>query len=319
MAHWSCARGNRALPREPSSGAAGTLSPMLTPNQRYHDRVAPRYDDIYAKDPYWAYYRDVSWQDLKRSLPTDLGLPVLDAGCGTGIYGLKLLRSGFRVVLSDLSRKMLDVAERNARASFPDREIEAVQADLVDLEPFGDGQFSLVVAQGDVLSFASDWRRALSSVRRVLAPNGRAVLSLDSRFGGVDPFLKQNDLDGLEEFLSTGTGEWLADRPEERFPFHAFDPAELARGAERAGLVMVRLIGKTLFDLRHGHVWLSDAATRRRLLAMERRYGETPLALGRAHHLQATFALREDVPGGDAAPRKSAGARRKRRRKKGAG
>jgi SAM-dependent methyltransferase len=292
---------------------------MLTPNQRYHDRVASRYDDIYAKDPYWSYYRDVSWQDLKRSLPTDLALPVLDVGCGTGLYGLKLMRSGFRVVFSDLSRKMLDVADRNARTQFPGRRVEAVQADITDLEPFDDRQFSLVVAQGDVLSFALDWQRALSSVRRVLAPGGRAVLSVDSRFGGVDPFLKQNDLDGLEDFLRCGTGEWLADRPEERFPFHAFVPDELARCAGRAGLVLVRIIGKTLFDLRHGHCWLDDTASRRRLLALELRYGETAFALGRAHHLQVTFALREDVGGGEDALREKKAARRGRGRKKGAG
>lgn len=292
---------------------------MANPNQRYHDRVAPRYDDIYGKDPYWAYYLDVSWQDLKRSLPTDLALPVLDAGCGTGLYGLKLMRSGFRVAFSDLSRKMLDVAERKARTQFPDRDADFVQADLTDLEPFGDGQFSLVVAQGDVLSFSSDWRRALSSVRRVLASGGRAVLSVDSRFGGLDPFLKQNDLDGLDAFLASGTGEWLADRPEERFPFHAFLPDELKRGAERAGLVLVRVIGKTLFDLRRGHPWLDDPASRRRLLALERRYGETALALGRAHHLQATLARKEDVGEEGDAPRRGGGGRRRRGRKKGAG
>lgn len=296
------------------------------PNQRYHDRVAHRYDDIYAKDPYWDYYHDVTWQDLKRSLPRDLGRPVLDAGCGTGLYGLRLMRSGYTVVFSDLSRRMLDVAERKARERFPDREVEAVPADITDLAPFENEQFSLLVAQGDVLSFATDWRKALKNVRRVLAPGGRAVLSVDSRYGGISPFLARQDLDGLVDFLETGDSVWLADRKEERFPLHAFSAAELEKAAPRAGLAVVRVIGKTVFDARGGHPWLEDPARRQTLLQLERRHGESALALGRAHHLQVTLARADDVAGaGDAGSDVAARGRRgrgrgaKKRRKKGAG
>jgi len=296
---------------------------MATPNQRYHDRIAHRYDDIYAKDPYWSYYFDVSWQDLKRSLPRDLGLPILDAGCGTGLYGLKLMRSGYTVVFSDLSRKMLDVAEHKAAERFPDREVEVVQADFTDLSPFTDQRFSLIVAQGDVLSFATDWRQALRSVRRVLAPGGRAVLSVDGRFGAITPFLKRNDLTGLAEFLDSGDGEWLADRKEERFPLHAFDAVELQKGAARASLAVVRIIGKTVFDLRGGHPWLEQTDTRTRLLQLERRFGETARALGRAHHLQVTLARAEDAePAATATGRavhRQGRARGKGKSKKGAG
>jgi SAM-dependent methyltransferase len=264
------------------------VSRVKDPNRSYHDRIAARYDDIYGKDPYWDYYFEVSWQDLKKSLPQDLGKPVLDAGCGSGRYGIKLLKSGFRTVFSDLSAKMVDVAARKAAEAAPGRSYETAVADIVDLAPFADGQFSLVIAQGDPLSFASDTRAALRSIFRVLMPGGRAVLSVDSRFGGIDPFLQRKDLDGLEAFLDSGEGEWLAHRKDERFPFHAFTAEELRRECERAGFAVRHLIGKTLFDLRGGHPWLEDSAQRRRLLRLEERHGASAAALGRAHHLQVS-------------------------------
>ena len=58
------------------------------PNETYHDRIAARYDDIYDRDPYWDYYFEVGSRHLRRYLPADLAHPVLDAGCGTGLYGL---------------------------------------------------------------------------------------------------------------------------------------------------------------------------------------------------------------------------------------
>ncbi|MAG57486.1 MAG: hypothetical protein CMJ83_14435 [Planctomycetes bacterium] len=291
---------------------------MPSSNERYHDRIAARYDDVYKKDAYWAYYHEVSWQDLKPSLPRDLSRPVLDVGCGTGLFGLRLMKSGYTVVFSDLSRKMLDVALRKAGEQFPSREADAAVADITDLEPFEDERFSFVVAQGDPLSFSTDRRRAWRNLHRVLAPNGCAVVSVDSRFGGCQPFVGRNDLEGLEDFLAKGAGTWLADRAEERFPFHAFTPTSLRQEAERAGFDVVRVIGKTMFDLRGGHPWIDDLKTRRRLLAMEKRYGATELALGRAHHLQITVRKRDAEAPQRAEPRTERVRRGGRRRKKGA-
>ncbi|HYC79318.1 MAG TPA: class I SAM-dependent methyltransferase [Planctomycetota bacterium] len=265
---------------------------MKGANERYHDRIAPRYDDVYRKDAYWRHYFDVGWRRIKRRLPSDLSHPVLDAGCGTGLYGLELLKSGFRVVFSDLSQKMLDRAEEKA-AALPQRaKASFVKADLQDLAGLDDGAFAAVVAQGDPLSFVADPREAVRAIARVLRPGGFAAVSVDSRFGGVDVFLKRGPKASLDEtaaFLRTGAATWLADDRDERFPTHAFTPDELRKLGARAGLETLEIIGKTLFDLRNGHPWIDDPATRRRLLELEEEFGDTELALGRAHHLQAIW------------------------------
>ncbi len=259
---------------------------MSGSNQRYHDRIAPRYDDVYADDPYWDLYHDISWRALKPHLPSDQSHPVLDVGCGTGLYGLRLAKSRFKVCFSDLSARMLDVAARKAEEQFPKAQHRFVQADITDLAPFTTAEFSMVVGQGDPLSFASDWRKALRSVHRVLRPNGVAVLSVDSRFGGCQPFVTRKDYDGLQRFLRSGDSEWLADRREERFPLHAFTPDELREGFKRAGFSVLSLIGKTVFAERNQAAVLEDATLRAQVLRLEEEWNGTEFGLARAHHLQ---------------------------------
>lgn len=279
--------------RSPSADPWYERARMAGPNQRYHDRIAARYDDVYGNNAYWELYHELSWRALKPFLPRDQSAPVLDAGCGTGLYGLKLAKSRFRVCLSDLSQRMLDVAQRKAEALGLSSAVRLVQADLQDLAPFTDGEFSLLVAQGDPLSFVSDWRRALRSIHRVLRPHGVAVLSVDSRLGGCDAFLQRADFEGLRAFLESGDSEWLADRKEERFPLHAFTPQELREGLERAGFEVLSLIGKTVFaDPRQSEL-LEDAETRARVARLETEWNATEFGLSRAHHLQVAARRRD--------------------------
>ncbi|HEY3246293.1 MAG TPA: methyltransferase domain-containing protein [Phycisphaerae bacterium] len=79
--------------------------------QRYHDRVAPRYDATYD-DAYWAWHDALTWDHLKPHLPEDLRAPVVDLGCGTGKWAAKIARSGFSVTCVDISVAMLEQARQ---------------------------------------------------------------------------------------------------------------------------------------------------------------------------------------------------------------
>src|SRR5262249_33878254 len=155
------------------------LSRQRRAAERYHDRIAPRYDSIYGKDPYWEFYRAVTWEHLRRFISPDLASPVLDVGCGTGEWGLRLARSGYRVVLSDISLGMLEAATRRAEQLGVLDRTEFVQADVCDLSALDDARFSLVIAEGDPLSFCADPRRAAREIFRVLRPGGHLVASVD--------------------------------------------------------------------------------------------------------------------------------------------
>lgn len=257
----------------------------LQANRRYHDRVACRYDEIYA-GPRWEAWDELSWAGLKPHLPRDLRAPIVDLGCGTGRYGLRLAKSGFAVTLSDLSPGMLEAARRKAAESgFLDR-VVFVQADVMNLEVFPREHFALAFAQGDVLSFATRPREALRQIARILRPGGILVASVDQTYAGLAHYAEKGDLEGLERLARGRQMEWLARDREERFPVHTFSAEELRKLLERTGFEVLDLFGKTVLPFKLLQAHLSVPVTARRILAMEKTLCRQPSALGLASHLQ---------------------------------
>jgi len=257
--------------------------------ESYHDHVASIYDDMYAKNPYWDFYHEVSWNHLQTCLPRDLSVKVHDVGCGTGLYGLRLLKAGFRVLFSDLSQKMLDAARRKVEAAgYADR-AEFAKFDMSERTDIPDGSFGFVVGQGDPLSLCPNARRALQEIARTLAPGGAAVLSVDNRTSGYDHYLEKGDLEGLLGFHKSGVLTWPAERKDERYPYRTFDADDLAKLARDAGLTLESVIGKTVLPLRKHPDLLKDRKSFNALLKVEKKLAARPANQGCAPHLQAVF------------------------------
>ena len=142
---------------------------MNDPRYAYdHYGDARYYDHAYAR-----YKQDVSHYV---SLATELGGPVLELGAGTGRIAIQTARAGVDVVMVDRTQTMLDRAEERL-AKQPKRvraRIRLVQADLRELALRE--TFPLITAPFNVLQHLYtrvDIERALATVRRHLAPEGR--------------------------------------------------------------------------------------------------------------------------------------------------
>ncbi|MCZ7646622.1 MAG: class I SAM-dependent methyltransferase [Planctomycetota bacterium] len=235
----------------------------LEANRRYHDRVAPRYDDIY-KGPRWDAWYELSWDGLKPHIPADLRAPIADLGCGTGRYGLRLARSGYQVTFSDLSLRMLETARRKAEdLGIADRCLFQ-QADIVELGELPGAPFALAIAQGDVLSFAASPPRALKQIRRLLRPGGVLVASVDQTYAALEHYATKPDLEGMQHLVQRGEMEWLAHDPSERFPVHTFSAEQLKDLIEKAGLELLDLYGKTVLPFKKLEAAFEDSATARK-------------------------------------------------------
>lgn len=259
---------------------------------KYHNRVAKQYDTIYD-DAYWQLHDEVTWRFVKTHLPRDLSSRCLDLGCGTGKWGLKLLKSGFHTTFIDHSPAMIgQVREKLDELGSKSHKADALAADIVDMPMLPDAAFALTLAMGDPLSICSDPARAASEMHRTLAPGGVVIATADNRLAAVEHYLEQADLDGLEALLRTGKTRWLTSDAAERFELTTFTPSQLRRLFERAGFDVLSVIGKTILPIRKHRAILEDKAALRRLVELEIDLAKDESNAAIANHLQITARKR---------------------------
>ncbi|MDR3210692.1 MAG: class I SAM-dependent methyltransferase [Planctomycetota bacterium] len=272
--------------------------------EKYHDRVAGLYDGIYDGDPYWEAVFHLTWRNLKRYLPSQSGQRSLDLGCGTGRWGLRLLRGGFSTDFLDISQKMLDqTAGKLARQDRAWESIDLLQgaeavftqepalsqlyhADLDQLQSLPSARYHLIVGQGDPLNAAEHPFRSFRELVRLLAPGGVLVLSVDNRLQGLEHYLEQGDVAGLSEFLRSGRTQWVTDNPAERFSLTMFTPGQIRRLAAANNLELLSLIGKPVLPLRRHKDLLRDPGKREILLRLEEDLQTEEALFANAPHLE---------------------------------
>lgn len=255
-------------------------------SRKYHDRVARQYDAIYG-DPYWQFHDEVSWRLIRPHLPRDLSIPCLDVGCGTGKWGLKLLKSGFSVTFVDHSGGMIaqvreKLAEMGARAA----KAELLVADMVSMPELPDGHFGLTVAMGDPLSICSDPQQAANELFRITRPGGIVIATADNKLAALDHYVDRGNLDALESFVHTSRTHWLTADPAEQFELTTFTPAGLRRLFERSGFEVVDLTGKTVLPVRQNKHLFTHPNALKRLVKLEEALAKDPASAGRCAHLQ---------------------------------
>jgi SAM-dependent methyltransferase len=254
-------------------------------NQKYHDRVAGRYEQIYD-DAYWQWHDALTWDYIKRFLPVNLREPVADLGCGSGKWGRKLLKSGYHVTFVDLSARMVDEARKQVEETGGGDKATFLQSDLMDLSALPVDQFGLAIALGEPLGSTEDPGKALRQIARCLRPGGTLVASFDNRIACIDYYIEKGDPGELETFLRTGRTRWLTRDEAERFELHTFTPDQLRRLFAAAGLEVVDLVGKTVLPLRRSRELLEEPEVRRRWARIEKDLAGDPANLGRCPHLQ---------------------------------
>lgn len=259
-------------------------------NQRYHDRVAGRYEEIYD-DGYWQWHDSLTWDYLKRHLPTDLRAPTLDLGCGSGKWGRRLLKSGYHVTFVDLSAKMVDEAAAQVEAAGGGDRASFLQADILDLSALPADHFGLILAMGEPIGCTSNPGQALRQIARRLRPAGMLIATFDNRVACLDYYLNENDPQAMERFLRTGQTRWLTRDPSEQFELHAFTPDELRKLCAAAGLEVVEMIGKTVLPMRRHRELLEDPGARRRWADIEKQLSREPSNLGACAHIQVAARL----------------------------
>jgi len=254
-------------------------------SRRYHDRVARQYDAIYD-DPYWHFHDELTWRSIKPHLPRDTSAACCDLGCGTGKWGLKLLKSGFATTFVDHSSKMIEQVREKLENNPRGRKATTLVADIIDMPALDAEQFSLMVAMGDPLSICADPLRAAREMHRISIAGGIVIATADNKLAALDHFVERGNLDALEEFVRTGRTQWLTADEREQFALTTFTPASLRKLFEKSGFEVLAVEGKTIVPVRDNkHLFTHDRAVER-LLKLEEELSKDPAAAARAGHLQ---------------------------------
>jgi ubiquinone/menaquinone biosynthesis C-methylase UbiE len=256
------------------------------PSRRYHDRVARQYDSIYD-DPYWEFHDEVTWRLIKTHLPRDATAACADLGCGTGKWGIRLLKSGFATTFVDHAAAMIEQARAKVEElGLKARRATLIVGDIVEMPQVPADAFELVLAMGDPLSICSDPRRAVREMHRITKAGGVVIATVDNKLAALDHYVERGNLDDLEEFVNTGRTNWLTADERERFELTTFTPGSLRKLFEQAGFKVQQIIGKTILPVRQNKILFTRPDAMERLLRMEQQLSKDPSTAGRAGHLQ---------------------------------
>lgn len=254
-------------------------------SRRYHDRVARQYDAIYD-DAYWEFHDRLTWSAIKPHLPRDHSAACCDLGCGTGKWGLKLLKSGYATTFVDHAAAMIE----QVRPKLESRSSKAtlLVADIVDLSQLADDSFHLILAMGDPLSICSDPPKAVREMRRICAPGGVVIATVDNKFAALEHYLEKGNFDELEKFIRTGRTRWLTQDKDEQFELTTFTPATIRKLFTQCGFEVLDVMGKTILPVRRHPRWLAEPDQLHRLLELELELSQDPSSASVAGHLQIT-------------------------------
>lgn len=203
-----------------------------------YDNAAPSYDVVRHRLS-WFVYDGLTWNAVAAVLPEGRSLRVLDAGGGSGKFGLMFAERGHHVTVLDVSPGMLE----QARAHFTRRELltrAAFEVGSILALPFADGAFDLVFCEGDPVSYCTTrYREAITELCRVAAPGAFVVLGVDNRENYFRGAFEAGDRAGALQILLTGRATCPYG-----LPVHTFTTRELEQAVAAAGADVLEIFGK---------------------------------------------------------------------------
>lgn len=153
----------------------------------YYDKIAAYYDLTFKLN---GYGRSLDQYFQRHPLPVSRGAKILDAGCGTGLLTLALLRNlhfPVNITALDLSATSISAARKAVNESEGrTRDVTFAEGNLLSL-PFADNSLDLVVTSGALEYVPLD--EGMTELSRVIAPGGH-LLHIPCRPSPATTFLE---------------------------------------------------------------------------------------------------------------------------------
>lgn len=135
----------------------------------HYDIASRTYDDWYAK-PVGKFIDELQTKLVFEKLNPKPGMHILDVGCGTGNFSIKLAKMGCKVTAVDVSDGMLEKARRKSE----NLAVEFLNMNAVQLH-FPDNLFDAVLSV-TAFEFIADNQRAFDEMLRVVKSGAKIVV-----------------------------------------------------------------------------------------------------------------------------------------------
>jgi ubiquinone/menaquinone biosynthesis C-methylase UbiE len=165
------------------------------------DKQADSYDAWYDT-PMGRFIDEVETQLAFSLFKPEPGMKVLDVGCGTGNFSVKLAQQGCQVTGIDISAAMLKIAREKARHN-PELGMEFTVMDFNQLD-FENETFDAVFSM-TAFEFAKDPAHGYEEMLRVLKPGGLLLIGVIGKDGDWGQYYLQkakSDPDSVFNFFN---------------------------------------------------------------------------------------------------------------------
>jgi ubiquinone/menaquinone biosynthesis C-methylase UbiE len=222
--------------------------------KKYYSKIGIKEWKRLVRDPYHRLEFDTTFHFLKKYLPKK-GL-ILDAGGGPGRYTIELAKSGYDVVLLDLTPKLLNIAKRQIKkAKVQNKVKKIVEGSIDDLSMFESNTFDGVICLGGPLSHIVNSKRrekAIDELIRVAKRNSPIFISVIGRLaaliGELVRFPEEIEIKKVFEKIRD-KGEYFGG-----YGFtacHFYLPEELKESFEKRKVKILKLVGLEGLSTQH--------------------------------------------------------------------
>lgn len=259
--------------------------------ESYFDGKAKTYDSYFGL-LYFQVHSQITWRHIEPYLPADPDALILDACGGTGRWSIRMARKGFRMVLLDISEKMLETAEKRIRREGLQNRIIIKKEDVTKTS-YPDETFDMILCEFALLFFENP-DVLLKELNRVLRRGGRLIISAPNRYVQSLVALPEKPNPGdMENALDILLCRKCGAMPEDaEVKFYAWTPDEFRKMLERNGFSVEKIVGKAVtMPLRISKELFTKKRFSRvlydKILRFELALCERPDALALADDLQA--------------------------------
>lgn len=147
--------------------------------EEYYDKRSSSYDSTFDM-LYFKLFDVITWKYIEPYVPVDPDALVLDAGGGTGRWTIRMAQKGCKVILMDVSEKMLRIAAEKVKEEGLQGKITTEKADITKTG-YADEMFDMILCEHTLFLFKEP-DILIRELKRVLKRKARLIISAHNRY-----------------------------------------------------------------------------------------------------------------------------------------